>query len=81
MQESHLHSIANPTGSLTAQRRSNTTEATGFSFMMCAVTGSGSIYLGRAWGPASRVVFAYTFLDDAIMPKGWFDWADPARRK
>ncbi|KAI5084690.1 hypothetical protein GOP47_0000859 [Adiantum capillus-veneris] len=76
-----LHSIANPSGSLTAQKRATTTEETGFSFVKCVVTGSGSIYLGRAWGPASRVVFSLTYFDNIILPQGWFDWADPNRQK
>jgi pectinesterase len=47
----------------------------------CVVTGSGNIYLGRAWGPASRVVYSYTYFDDIILPQGWFNWADPSREK
>ncbi|MCO5595128.1 hypothetical protein L7F22_049166 [Adiantum nelumboides] len=76
-----LHSIANPSGSLTAQKRQSTDENSGFSFVKCVVTGSGSIYLGRAWGPASRVVFSLTYFDNIILPQGWFDWADPKRQK
>ncbi|KAH7424395.1 hypothetical protein KP509_11G006600 [Ceratopteris richardii] len=79
--ECRLHSIASPSGSLTAQKRLTTNEDTGFSFVRCVVTGSGSIYLGRAWGPASRVVFSFTYFDNIILPQGWFDWADPARQK
>ncbi|XP_043721201.1 probable pectinesterase 53, partial [Telopea speciosissima] len=33
----------------------------------------------RAWGTFSRVVFAYTYMDDIILPKGWFNWGDPNR--
>ncbi|KAH7428013.1 hypothetical protein KP509_10G071400 [Ceratopteris richardii] len=79
--ECRLHSIANPSGSLTAQKRESTSEDTGFSFLRCVVTGSGSIYLGRAWGPASRVVYSFTYFDDIIRPEGWFDWGDKARQK
>ncbi|KAH7428011.1 hypothetical protein KP509_10G071300 [Ceratopteris richardii] len=79
--QSRLHSIANPTGSLTAQKRASTSENTGFSFVKCVVTGSGSIYLGRAWGPASRVVYSFTYFDDIIRPEGWFDWGDSSRQK
>ncbi|TQE02363.1 hypothetical protein C1H46_012002 [Malus baccata] len=43
------------------------------------VTGSGALYLGRAWGPFSRVVFAYTYMDNIIIPKGWYNWGDPNR--
>ena len=52
---------------------------TGFSFVNCKVTGSGALYLGRAWGPFSRVVFAYTDMDNIIIPKGWYNWGDPNR--
>ncbi|KAF9662442.1 hypothetical protein SADUNF_Sadunf18G0053700 [Salix dunnii] len=67
----HVHAIAQLTGALTAQGRSSLLEDTGFSFVNCKVTGSGALYLGRAWGPFSRVVFAYTYMDNIIIPKGW----------
>ncbi|CAK9172716.1 unnamed protein product [Ilex paraguariensis] len=75
----HVHAIAPVTGALTAQGRSSLLEDTGFSFLNCKVTGSGALYLGRAWGPFSRVVFAYTYMDNIIIPKGWYNWGDPNR--
>ncbi|CAI0628583.1 unnamed protein product [Linum tenue] len=75
----HVHAIAQYTGALTAQGRSSLLQDTGFSFVNCKVTGSGALYLGRAWGPFSRVVFAYTYMDDIIIPKGWYNWGDPTR--
>ncbi|XP_059638256.1 probable pectinesterase 53 [Cornus florida] len=75
----HVHAIARLTGALTAQGRSSLLEDTGFSFVNCKVTGSGALYLGRAWGPFSRVVFAYTYMDNIIIPKGWYNWGDPSR--
>ncbi|KDP33787.1 hypothetical protein JCGZ_07358 [Jatropha curcas] len=75
----HVHAIAQYTGALTAQGRSSLLEDTGFSFVNCKVTGSGALYLGRAWGPFSRVVFAYTYMDNIIIPKGWYNWGDPTR--
>lgn len=75
----HVHAIATNTGALTAQGRSSLLEETGFSFVNCKVTGSGALYLGRAWGPFSRVVFAYTYMDNIITPKGWYNWGDPNR--
>ncbi|KAM1047007.1 hypothetical protein FF1_026383 [Malus domestica] len=75
----HVHAIAQNIGALTAQGRSSMLEETGFSFVNCKVTGSGALYLGRAWGPFSRVVFAYTYMDDIIIPKGWYNWGDPNR--
>ncbi|KAG2385341.1 pectinesterase 53 [Vigna angularis] len=75
----HVHAIAQNTGAVTAQGRSSMLEDTGFSFVNCKVTGSGALYLGRAWGPFSRVVFAYTYMDNIIIPKGWYNWGDPNR--
>ncbi|KAI9128844.1 hypothetical protein K1719_000327 [Acacia pycnantha] len=75
----HVHAIAQNIGALTAQGRSSMLEDTGFSFVHCKVTGSGALYLGRAWGPFSRVIFAYTYMDDIIIPKGWYNWGDPNR--
>ncbi|XP_043703228.1 probable pectinesterase 53 [Telopea speciosissima] len=75
----HVHAIAQITGALTAQRRGSLLEDTGFSFLNCKVTGSGALYLGRAWGTFSRVVFAYTYMDNIIIPEGWYDWGDPKR--
>ncbi|KAJ8425963.1 hypothetical protein Cgig2_033892 [Carnegiea gigantea] len=75
----HVHAIAQTIGALTAQGRSKMLDDTGFSFVNCKVTGSGALYLGRAWGPFSRVVFAYTSMDNIILPKGWYNWGDPSR--
>jgi pectinesterase len=75
----HLHANTNSYGALTAQNRQSLLEETGFSFVNCKVTGSGALYLGRAWGTFSRVVFAYTYMDKIITPRGWFDWGDKNR--
>ncbi|PIA64597.1 hypothetical protein AQUCO_00100227v1 [Aquilegia coerulea] len=75
----HVHAIAQNYGALTAQGRTSLLEDTGFSFVNCKVTGSGALYLGRAWGTFSRVVFAYTYMDNIIIPKGWYNWGDPNR--
>ncbi|CDP03246.1 unnamed protein product [Coffea canephora] len=75
----HVRAIAQLTGAVTAQGRSSLLEDTGFSFVNCKVTGSGALYLGRAWGPFSRVIFAYTYMDNIIIPKGWHNWGDPSR--
>ncbi|CAA3014422.1 probable pectinesterase 53 [Olea europaea var. sylvestris] len=74
-----LHAIAPVIGAVTAQGRSSILDDTGFSFVNCKVTGSGALYLGRAWGAFSRVVFAYTYMDNIIIPKGWYNWGDPSR--
>ncbi|KAJ1688093.1 hypothetical protein LUZ63_019483 [Rhynchospora breviuscula] len=75
----HVHAIARNYGALTAQNRMSLLEDTGFSFVNCKVTGSGALYLGRAWGTFSRVVFAYTYMDNIIIPRGWYNWGDPNR--
>ncbi|XVE98077.1 hypothetical protein REPUB_Repub03eG0074300 [Reevesia pubescens] len=75
----HVHAIARLIGALTAQGRGSILDDTGFSFVNCKVTGSGALYLGRAWGPFSRVVFAFTYMDNIIIPKGWYNWGDPNR--
>ncbi|KAA8531951.1 hypothetical protein F0562_006907 [Nyssa sinensis] len=75
----HLHAITNSYGALTAQKRDSLLEETGFSFVHCKVTGSGALYLGRAWGTFSRVVFAYTYMDKIVTPRGWYDWGDKSR--
>ncbi|XP_052191100.1 probable pectinesterase 53 [Diospyros lotus] len=76
----HLHAKAKGMGAVTAQKRESLLEETGFSFVKCRVTGSGALYLGRAWGTFSRVVFAYTFMDKIITPRGWYDWGDKNRQ-
>ncbi|KAK6239526.1 hypothetical protein QUC31_004995 [Theobroma cacao] len=76
-----VNSISKKVASLTAQKRSNASLASGFSFKDCVVTGSapGMVYLGRAWGDYSRVVFSYTFMDRVVLPQGWSDWGDRKR--
>ena len=75
----YLHAVSNNYGAVTAQKRESFLEETGFSFLHCKVTGSGALYLGRAWGSFSRVVFAYTYMDKIIAPGGWYDWGDKNR--
>lgn len=75
----HLHAKTKSYGALTAQKRESMLEETGFSFLNCKVTGSGALFLGRAWGTFSRVVFAYTYMDKIITPRGWYNWGDKNR--
>lgn len=78
VQNCELRVLSTSGGSLTAQKRSDPSHETGFSFVSCKVTGSGvaTVYLGRAWGPYSRVVFAFTEFADIINPVGWYSWSD-----
>lgn len=80
-EECELHTISTTAGSVTAQKRKARTEDTGFSFLNCSVSGAGVVYLGRAWGAFSRVVYIYTYIDDIILPGGWNDWGIPSRDK
>ncbi|XP_022958492.1 probable pectinesterase 68 [Cucurbita moschata] len=69
-----LHSIATRFGSIAAQDRNLPDEKTGFAFVRCKVTGSGPVYVGRAMGQYSRIVYAYTYFDDVVAHGGWDDW-------
>jgi len=33
------------------------------------------VYLGRAKGPYSRVIFAKTYLSKTVVPEGWTNWS------
>ncbi|XP_065046204.1 probable pectinesterase 8 [Musa acuminata AAA Group] len=66
-------------GTVTAHGRASGDENTGFSFVNCSIGGTGRIWLGRAWRPFSRVVFANTFMSEIIAPEGWNDFGDPGR--
>ncbi|XP_043688992.1 probable pectinesterase 8 [Telopea speciosissima] len=82
-----LISIANPvpvgakniTGAITAHGRTSKDENTGFTFVNSSIGGTGRIWLGRAWRPFSRVIFAYTTMTDIISPEGWNDFNDATR--
>ena len=68
-------------GSITAQNRDNPIDGSGFVFVECNITGSGDVYLGRAWGTYSRVVFMYTYMSSVITPEGWSDFEIPSRQR
>ncbi|MFQ6637840.1 hypothetical protein Gotur_012935 [Gossypium turneri] len=69
-----LHSIATRFGSIAAHDRNSPDEKTGFAFVNCKVTGTGPLYVGRAMGQYSRIVYAYTYFDDLVAHGGWDDW-------
>ncbi|WVZ58940.1 hypothetical protein U9M48_009155 [Paspalum notatum var. saurae] len=75
MEHCHIHCKA--AGYITAHKRKDASESTGFVFLRCVVTGHGEtgyMFLGRPWGPFGRVVFAHTFMDQCISPAGWHIW-------
>lgn len=56
-------------------------ENTGFTFLVCKITGVGSAVLGRPWGAYSRVVYALTYMSGVIVPQGWDDWGKQNNHK
>ena len=77
-----LNSIAQGTsGSFTAQNRMTAGQTSGYVFYRCTLQGTGQIYLGRAWGTYSRVVFYQCYIANVVIPIGWFNWGIPAREK
>lgn len=67
---------------ITAQGRNSPTDTSGYSFVHCKITGSGTgIYLGRAWMAAPKVVYAYTEMGNVVNPEGWSNNFQPERSK
>ncbi|OEL16263.1 Pectinesterase QRT1 [Dichanthelium oligosanthes] len=70
-------SVTKQVAVLTAQQRTKSIAGaieSGFSFLRCRVSGAGQIYLGRAWGDSSRVVYSYTDMGKEVVPVGWDGW-------
>ena len=82
VQECEVYSVGS--GFITAQKRQNLSDDTGFSFVGCNITGSNQdidVYLGRAWGPFSRVIYASCYMDANIDPNGWHNWGDSSKER
>ncbi|KAJ1410785.1 Pectinesterase, catalytic [Sesbania bispinosa] len=77
----HLQSIAENYGAIAAHHRDSPHEDTGFSFVGCGIRGTGSVYLGRAWGNYSRIIYSNCNMEDIINPEGWSEWNHPERKK
>uniref|UniRef100_A0A0D9XVD2 Pectinesterase n=1 Tax=Leersia perrieri TaxID=77586 RepID=A0A0D9XVD2_9ORYZ len=70
-------SVVKEVSVLTAQQRTKSIEGaidSGFSFKNCSIKGEGQIYLGRAWGDSSRVIYSYTEMGKEVVPVGWDGW-------
>ncbi|KAL0301077.1 UNVERIFIED_CONTAM: Pectinesterase QRT1 [Sesamum radiatum] len=63
---------------IAAQSRNSADDDSGFSFVNCSMGGTGPVYLGRAWGDYSRVIYSYTELDIDIKTEGWTDLGVPS---
>ncbi|KAL0926106.1 hypothetical protein M5K25_004496 [Dendrobium thyrsiflorum] len=79
--ECTLHAVAASYGAITASQRNSASENSGFSLNSCKLSGTGMIYLGRAWGKYARVIYSYCQLDGIVLPQGWNDWGDASRQK
>ncbi|KAK3424817.1 hypothetical protein EUGRSUZ_F01579 [Eucalyptus grandis] len=77
----HVHSVSRGGGFITAQHRASPSENTGFVFLGCTITGLTNTFLGRPWGPYSRVVFALSYMSSAVLPQGWDDWGDASKQR
>ena len=58
-------------GYIIAQKRDSQRDPGGFVFYRGHVSRNGRVFLGRAWGPYSRVIFQKTKFDIDVAPKGW----------
>lgn len=58
-------------GFVTAQSRDSPNNPSGFVFRGGSVAGNGQVYLGRPWGPYSRVIFWGTYFSSVVTPEGW----------
>ncbi|OIW04635.1 hypothetical protein TanjilG_07770 [Lupinus angustifolius] len=57
---------------ITAHGRDKKSDDTGYSFVLCDVTGTGTgTILGRAWMSKSRVVFAYSNIGNMVNDTAW----------
>ena len=64
---------------ITAQGRESSDDASGFLFKGGKISGSLKTYLGRAYGPYSRVIFQETELEAEVIPEGWDAWKYPGK--
>ncbi|KAH6769578.1 Pectin lyase-like superfamily protein [Perilla frutescens var. hirtella] len=68
-------------GSIAASHRHRSNASSGFVFVKSKVYGVGNVYLGRAKGTHSRVVFADSYLSNSVISHGWTDWSYPGSKE
>ncbi|KAK7299938.1 hypothetical protein RJT34_10768 [Clitoria ternatea] len=76
-----LQSVAENYGAIAAHHRNKPTDDSGFSFVGCTIRGTGNVYLGRAWGDYSRIIYSNCNMDGIIIPAAWSEWNHPNRKK
>ena len=65
---------------ITAHARNLESEDTGYSFVHCTISGTGSTtFLGRAWMDRPKVVFSHTYMSSVVNPLGWSNNLHPDR--
>lgn len=80
MQNTELHVIGDAGLTMIAAQARESEDNTGYSFVHCSITGTGTgTLLGRAWMSRPRVVYAYTSMSRVINPAGWSDSFHPER--
>ncbi|XP_010671738.2 probable pectinesterase 67 [Beta vulgaris subsp. vulgaris] len=62
-------------GSITAHNRESANEPSGYVFNKGKIYGTGQVYLGRAKGAYSRVIFANTYFSGTVTAEGWTSWS------
>ncbi|KAF8047263.1 hypothetical protein N665_3120s0002 [Sinapis alba] len=76
-----LNVVGNGLRVITAHAGKSSKEKSGYSFVHCKVTGTGTgIYLGRAWMSHAKVVYAYTDMSSVVNPSGWHENTQTERR-
>ncbi|RDX74984.1 hypothetical protein CR513_45183 [Mucuna pruriens] len=67
---------------IVAQARKSEAKDSVYSFVHCDITGTGTnTYLGRAWMPHPKVVFAYTNMSSVVKKEGWSNNMHPEYEK
>ncbi|CRG92005.1 putative pectinesterase A [Talaromyces islandicus] len=77
--------VSNGGGSITANSREDSSDASWYCFENCNVTAAsgislaGEVYLGRPWRALARVIYQKCVLSDVINAAGWDTLADGAK--